>query len=80
MTAHLPHWPRMLKKASVCAYLELSAAELEREINCGRLPHPVKLGNGLHWSRSEIDAHVERLTGEAAADDWRSQTKLYANG
>ncbi|WP_272798898.1 helix-turn-helix transcriptional regulator [Sphingobium sp. AntQ-1] len=70
----------MLKRASVCAYLEISAAELEREIAGGRLPHPVKLGNGLHWSRVDIDAHLERLTGEAAADDWRKNTKLYANG
>lgn len=80
MGAHVPHWPRMLKRSSVCAYLEISAAELEREIAGGRLPHPVMLGNGLHWSRVDIDAHLERLTGEAAADDWRKNTKLYANG
>jgi predicted DNA-binding transcriptional regulator AlpA len=70
----------MLKKASVCAYLEISAAELEREIISGRLPHPVMLGNGLHWSRADIDAHLERLTGETGGDDWRAGTKLYANG
>jgi len=81
MGAHVPHWPRMLKRASVCAYLEISAAELEREIAGGRLPHPVLLGNGLHWSRVDIDAHLERLTGEAAvSDDWRKGTKLYASG
>ncbi|KFD27099.1 MULTISPECIES: helix-turn-helix transcriptional regulator [Sphingobium] len=76
-----PFWPRMLKKASVCAYLELSAAEIEREIAGGRLPHPVVLGNSLHWSRAEIDAYLERLTGETdAPDDWRKGTKLYAQG
>ncbi len=80
MGKHVPHWPRMMKRATACAYLDLSAAELEREIACGRLPHPVMLGNGLHWSQADIDAHLERLTGEAAADDWRKNTKLYANG
>lgn len=80
MGKHVPHWPRMLKRASVCAYLELSAAELEREIIDGRLPHPVMLGNGLHWSRAEVDVYLEKLTGEAAADDWRKDTKLYGTG
>lgn len=75
-----PHWPRMLKRSTACAYLDLSAAEFEREIASGRLPHPVMLGNGLHWSRAEIDTYLERLTGESPDDDWRKGTKLYANG
>lgn len=80
MGAHVPTWPRMMKRTTACAYLDLSAAELEREIAGGRLPHPVKLGNGLHWSRSEIDTYLERLTGEAEiAEDWRKGTKLYAS-
>ncbi|WP_370308281.1 helix-turn-helix transcriptional regulator [Sphingobium abikonense] len=71
----------MMKRATACQYVELSAAELEREIAAGRLPHPVMLGNVVHWSRAEIDAYLERLTeNEAAATDWRSGTKLYANG
>lgn len=80
MGAHLPEWPRMMKRQTAAAYLDISVAELEREIFSGRLPHPIKLGNGLHWSRAQLDAHVERLTGEAQADDWRSRTKLYGNG
>ena len=68
----------MMKRRTAAAYLDLSIAELEREIVSGRLPHPVMLGNSLHWSRAEIDAYVERLTGvESGADDWRSKTKLY---
>lgn len=66
MGKHVPHWPRMLKRTSVCAYLELSVAELEREIVAGRLPHPVMLGNSLHWSQVEIDAYIERMTGGAS--------------
>jgi predicted DNA-binding transcriptional regulator AlpA len=81
MGAHVPFWPRMMKRATACAYLDLSVPELEREITAGRLPHPVKLGNVLHWSRAEIDTYLERLTGEAnIADDWRKGTKLYGNG
>lgn len=79
MGAHAPFWPRMMKRATACAYLDLTTAELEREIAVGRLPHPVKLGNGLHWSRAEIDTFLERLTGEAeVSDDWRKGVKLYA--
>jgi predicted DNA-binding transcriptional regulator AlpA len=79
MSFHAPFWPRMMKRATACAYLDLTAAELEREIAEGRLPHPVKLGNGLHWSRAEIDTYMERLTGEAEqVPDWRKETKLYA--
>lgn len=80
MGEHIPFWPRMMKRATACAYLDISQAEMEREIVAGRLPHPVMLGNGLHWSRAEIDAYMERLTGEGPDDDWRKNTKLYANG
>ena len=37
MGAHVPFWPRMMKRATACAYLDLSAAEMEREIAPGRL-------------------------------------------
>ncbi|MFD1104187.1 helix-turn-helix transcriptional regulator [Sphingobium olei] len=72
-----PFWPRMMKRGTACAYLDLSAAELEREIAAGRLPHPVMLGNAEHWSRSELDEYVDRLTGVRAANDWRKGSPLY---
>lgn len=71
-----PHWPRMLKRTTACAYLDLSAAEFEREITAGRLPGPVMLGNTEHWSRTQLDAHLERLTGESLPD-WRRSSPLY---
>lgn len=77
MGAHRHPWPRMMKRATACAYLDLSAAELEREIAGGRLPHPVMLGNGLHWSQVELDDYVERLTGAHKANDWRKASPLY---
>ena len=76
---HIPDWPRMMRRPTACAYTDLSSAEFEREIAAGRLPAPIVLGNAPHWSRADLDAHLERLTGEAV-DDWRSRTKLYANG
>ncbi|EQB06195.1 hypothetical protein [Sphingobium baderi] len=66
----------MMKRATACAYLDLSAAEMEREIMSGRLPHPVMLGNTEHWSRVQLDEHLERLTGERQAD-WRRASPLY---
>lgn len=73
-------WPRMMKRATVCAYLEISAAEFEREIASGRLPQPVLLGNGERWSLAEIDAYMVRLSGETDGDDWRKSLPLYADG
>ncbi|WP_341896518.1 hypothetical protein [Sphingobium sp. YR657] len=69
----------MMKRSTACAYLDLTAAELEREIVAGRLPGPIMLGNGLHWSQADIDAHLERLSenDSHAADDWRQRVKLY---
>lgn len=77
MGAAFRPWPRMMKRATACQYLEISAAELEREIAAGRLPHPIRLGNGEHWSQAEIDACMARLTGEAESDDWRKRLPLY---
>lgn len=77
MGAHVPFWPRMMKRATACAYLDLSAAEFEREIAAGHLPHPVKLGNTEHWSRSQLDEHIDRLTGAAVVNDWRKASPLY---
>lgn len=72
-----PDWPRFMKRATVCAYLDLSSAEVEREISAGRLPTPVKLGNSEHWSRSQLDSFLERLTGEGEYD-WRKDAPLYS--
>lgn len=76
MGKHAPFWPRMMKRTTACAYLDLTAAELEREIAVGRLPNPVMLGNAEHWSRAQLDEHLERLTGERQPD-WRASSPLY---
>jgi len=74
----IPDWPRMMKRATVAAYLDITPTELEREIAAGRLPMPVKVGNTDHWSRAAIDASVESLAGESV-DDWRKGQPLYGN-
>ncbi len=76
MTA--PFWPSMMKRATACAYTDLSAAEFEREIFAGRLPAPVEFGNHPHWHKDEIDRYLARIANPA--NDWRSRTKLYGKG
>jgi len=76
MTA--PGWPRMMRRATAALYCDLSAAEFEREIASGRLPHPVKLGDSEHWSRVAIDEMLGQLTGDTTPD-WRVKSKLYGN-
>lgn len=75
---HIPDWPRMMKRSTAAAYCDLTVAELEREIAAGRLPSPIKLGSTEHWSRVELDASLERLTGEGP-QDWRKGSPLYGN-
>lgn len=77
MTA--PDWPKMMKRGTAAMYCDLSQAEFEREVHSGRLPMPVKLGNSEHWSRTDIDEHLSRLT-KRSAPSWRDQSPLYANG
>lgn len=77
---HIPDWPRMMKRATAAAYCDMSVASFEREVSDGVLPLPVTLGGLHHWSRTDIDAHLERLAGEAVDDDWRKNVKLYASG
>lgn len=65
----LPDWPRSMKRATAAAYCDMSAAEFEREVACGRLPPPFKLGNSEHWDRAAIDEDLNRIAGRSA--DWR---------
>jgi hypothetical protein len=73
----LPHWPRMMKRATAAAFCDLSEAEFEREVAAGRLPMPVKFGSADHWSQQHLEDAVQRLTGEVA-NDWRKSASHYA--
>lgn len=74
MSAPVPYWPMMLKRNQAAAYLSLSPAEFEREVNEGRLPVPVMLGNSEHWSRRKLDEAIEEMHG--GVEDWRGKLGL----
>lgn len=63
-----------MKRATAARYCDLSPAEFEREVNEGRLPLPIKLGNSEHWNRRKLDEALEALHG--GQGDWRSQLGL----
>lgn len=71
-----PDWPRMMRRVTAAAYCDMKVPEFEREVSAGRLPQPVQLG-GERWCRSQLDAALERLTGDRAPD-WRAQQPLYS--
>jgi hypothetical protein len=73
-----PDWPRMMKRGTAARYLDLTPAELDREVAAGRLPHPVMLGKDEHWSRATLDERLAQLTGEGSGNDWRSSQAAYA--
>jgi len=75
----IPDWPRLMKKATLARYLDISPSEVEKEVCAGRLPMPVRIGSSEHWSRAAVDSMVERMAGEGL-DDWRSSQPLYARG
>jgi predicted DNA-binding transcriptional regulator AlpA len=64
----------MMKRRTAAAYCDLSPAEFEREVNEGRLPLPIKLGDSEHWSRRKLDEALDALHGEAG--DWRGKLGL----
>jgi predicted DNA-binding transcriptional regulator AlpA len=73
----LPHWPGMMRRATAALYCELSVSEFEREINAGRLPMPVKLGNHEHWSKARLDEALDRLTADNG--NWFDGSPLYGD-
>ena len=74
MSAAVPYWPAMMKRPTAARYCDLSVAEFEREVNEGRLPLPIMLGNSEHWSRRKLDEALELLYG--GAEDWRAKLGL----
>lgn len=66
----------MMRKRTAAAYLDLSIAAFEREIATGALPMGHHFGGRDSWSKKQIDAAVDRMTGDAEYD-WRKDTPLY---
>lgn len=59
---HLPpaHDGELLSTADVLRMLRRSRATLYRWVNLGLLPRPRRIQNSSYWSRSELQAAIER--------------------
>lgn len=68
----------MMRRSTAALYLDMTVADLEREMIEGRVPMPVMFGGELRWSRTQLDESLERLTGDAKPD-WRKKAPLYAS-
>lgn len=77
MARSVPDWPRMLRRDLAAAYCDLSTAGFVREVLNGTLPPSISLDGQEHWSRTAIDEHLDRLTGQAQPD-WRKTAPIYA--
>lgn len=73
-----PDWPRAMKRATAAAFCDLSLAEFDAEVASAKLPQGFLLGRSLHWSRSAIEEHLGRLSGDTRPD-WREQSPLYSS-
>ena len=71
-----PDWPRMMRRSTAALYCDLTVTDFEREVVAGRLPQPVDFGGAEHWSRVQVDEHLDRLTGDKLPD-WRARAKIY---
>lgn len=71
-----PDWPRMMRKSTAAAYLDLAEAAFQRAVDAGDLPQPIIFGGRPMWSRPSLDERCEHLAGENAYD-WRKHSKLY---
>lgn len=74
MTA--PYWPIVMKRATAAAYCDMSVASFEKEVALGRLPGPFVIGGLRHWSRKDIDQHIDLLAG--GVDNWEAAVPMYA--
>lgn len=76
----LPSWPKMMRRATAAAYLDLTEALFTQEVNAGRLPPPVLFAGKEAWAQVQIDRVLDMITGDSPpASDWRRNSKLYEN-
>lgn len=50
---------KFMSSQTLCAYLDRSLSSINRDVEKGRLPPPIKLGRNRYWSREEIEAALE---------------------
>lgn len=66
-------WPRMMKRKTAAAYVDMTEAAFESEVARGRFPTPVMLGGRDHWSQLALDRALARLTGEEPLPEWEAE-------
>lgn len=67
----------MLRLDLAAAYCDMPVAEFERGVAMGVLPASTKVVDRERWSRTALDAALERLSGEDTPD-FRKASNLYA--
>ena len=71
-----PDWPRMMRKSTAAAYLDITDAAFQRAVDSGQLPQPVEFGGTKLWSRPAIDLVCEGVAGDGPYD-WRKHSNFY---
>lgn len=59
--------PALLSIVNVTKWLHICRRSLEREIQRGRFPRPLKVGRSSRWHESDVKAYLEMLRQERAA-------------
>lgn len=65
-TLTIPHWPRFLSRVEAAAYVGVSAATFDAEVNAGLWPAARRRGlkgTRLTWDRVLLDAFADRTSG-----------------
>ncbi len=72
-----PDWPRMLRRKNAALYCDMTETVFEKQVASARFPMPVEFEDGPRWSRPQLDAALDRLTGDRVPD-WRAKSPLWA--
>lgn len=51
---------KLMSSQTLCSYLDRSLSSINRDVEQGRLPPPIKLGRNRYWSCEDVDAYLEQ--------------------
>ena len=71
--ARLPGWPRLLRATLAARYVDMTGAQFDKAVAAGELPDPLQTPAGERWDRGELDTAIDRMAGNAPANDWRAR-------
>lgn len=69
----MTRWPRMMRRKTAAAYVDLSESAFEGEVAASRLPQPITLGKREHWDRLALDRALAMLTGADELPEWEQE-------